>query len=137
MFYKSFTKLIALFVFSGFGTFLLQFGQTAPMSTSDIVAVTANLALTLSLIVAVIFGIVQVQLARHDRKERLTLETLRTLAPEDAYACGAGYRSTRSSVVVDIHAEFGEVGRQTVTPARAGVEMPRKLQGYTVQLGAR
>lgn len=37
----------------------------------------ANFALTLSLIVAVIFGIAQVRIARRDRKERLTLEALR------------------------------------------------------------
>jgi len=45
--------------------------------TNDTIAVLANLALTLSLIVAVIFGIAQVKAAARDRKERLTLETLR------------------------------------------------------------
>jgi hypothetical protein len=47
------------------------------MSAEDI-AVLANLALTLSLITAIIFGIAQIRVARRDRKERLTLETLRT-----------------------------------------------------------
>jgi hypothetical protein len=44
---------------------------------SDIISVIANLALALSLIVAVVFGIAQVKAAARDRKERLTLETLR------------------------------------------------------------
>lgn len=46
------------------------------MST-DFITLLANLALTLSLIVAVIFGIAQIRTARKDRRERLTLETLR------------------------------------------------------------
>lgn len=46
------------------------------MSTETI-AVLANLALTLSLVVAIIFGIAQVKAAERDRRERLTLETLR------------------------------------------------------------
>jgi len=45
--------------------------------TSELITVIANVALTLSLIVAVIFGIAQVRAAARDRKERLTLETLR------------------------------------------------------------
>ena len=44
---------------------------------NELIALLANLALTLSLIVAVIFGIVQVQTAKRDRHERLTLESLR------------------------------------------------------------
>jgi hypothetical protein len=44
---------------------------------TEIITLFANLALTLSLIVAVIFGIAQVRTAARDRKERLTLETLR------------------------------------------------------------
>ena len=39
----------------------------------------ANLALTLSFIVAVIFGIAQVRAAARDRRERLTLEALRNV----------------------------------------------------------
>jgi hypothetical protein len=46
------------------------------MST-EFIALLANLALTLSLVVAVIFGIVQVKTANKDRHERLTLEALR------------------------------------------------------------
>jgi hypothetical protein len=45
--------------------------------TTDFISILANLALTLSLIVAVIFGIVQVRTAKKDRSERLTLEALR------------------------------------------------------------
>ena len=44
---------------------------------TEIITTLANLALTLSLIVAVIFGIVQVKAANRDRHERLTLEALR------------------------------------------------------------
>ncbi|HJW31497.1 MAG TPA: hypothetical protein VJ508_19845, partial [Saprospiraceae bacterium] len=36
-----------------------------------------NLALTVSVIVAVIFGMIQVKMSNRDRRERLTLETLR------------------------------------------------------------
>lgn len=44
---------------------------------SDLIAVLANLALTLSFIVGLVFGIVQVRVAARDRKERFTLDTLR------------------------------------------------------------
>jgi hypothetical protein len=42
-----------------------------------ITSVVANLALALSLVVALIFGIAQVRVAERDRRERLTLDTLR------------------------------------------------------------
>jgi hypothetical protein len=45
--------------------------------TGDVISVIANLALALSFIVGLIFGIVQVRAAARDRRERLTLETLR------------------------------------------------------------
>jgi hypothetical protein len=44
---------------------------------SEIIAIIANLALALSLIVALVFGIAQVRAAARDRRERLTLEALR------------------------------------------------------------
>src|SRR4030095_11390217 len=44
---------------------------------SEFIALMANLALALSFVVGLIFGIVQVQTAVRDRKERFTLETLR------------------------------------------------------------
>jgi len=44
--------------------------------SSEFIAVLANLALTLSLIVAIVFGIAQIRAAKKDRRERLTLETL-------------------------------------------------------------
>lgn len=50
-----------------------------------------------------------------------SLETLRTLCPSDAYAAGAGYRSSRDSVVITFHKRFGEIARSTVNLARAGV----------------
>jgi hypothetical protein len=43
---------------------------------TEIIGIIANLALTLSLIVAVVFGIAEVRTAKRDRRERLTLETL-------------------------------------------------------------
>ncbi len=45
--------------------------------TNEMIALAANVALTLSFIVALIFGIAQVRAAGRDRRERLTLETLR------------------------------------------------------------
>src|SRR5436190_5554627 len=45
--------------------------------TSEFIALIANLALTLSFIVALIFGIAQVRAAARDRRERLTLDVLR------------------------------------------------------------
>jgi len=45
--------------------------------TNETISNIANLALTLSFIVALIFGIAQVQAAKRDRRERLTLEVLR------------------------------------------------------------
>jgi hypothetical protein len=44
---------------------------------NDIIALLANLALALSFIVGLIFGIAQVKAAARDRRERLTLEALR------------------------------------------------------------
>jgi hypothetical protein len=44
---------------------------------NDIISIIANIALALSVVVAVVFGIAQVQQAGRDRRERLTLETLR------------------------------------------------------------
>jgi hypothetical protein len=46
--------------------------------TSDLITIVANLALTSSFIAALIFGITQVRIAARDRRERFTLETLRT-----------------------------------------------------------
>jgi hypothetical protein len=65
-----------------------------------------------------------------------SLETLRTLAAQDAYAAGAGYRSSQSSIVLTLHENFGEIGRATVNLARAGIEIARKPRGYTVELRA-
>src|SRR5690348_7034645 len=45
--------------------------------TNELIALIANLALTLSFIIALIFGVVQMRTANRDRKERFTLETLR------------------------------------------------------------
>ena len=45
--------------------------------TSEMINLIANIALTLSVIVGLVFGIAQVRAAAQDRRERLTLETLR------------------------------------------------------------
>src|SRR6266699_1492055 len=45
--------------------------------TTEIITVIANIALALSLVVGLVFGIAQVRAAARDRRERLTLETLR------------------------------------------------------------
>jgi hypothetical protein len=45
--------------------------------SSEFIALIANIALALSFIVGLVFGIVQVRVAARDRRERLTLETLR------------------------------------------------------------
>src|SRR5580693_2735273 len=45
--------------------------------TNEIINLIANLALALSFIVGLIFGIAQVRTSARDRRERLTLETLR------------------------------------------------------------
>jgi hypothetical protein len=44
---------------------------------SETISIIANVALTLSLVVAVVFGIAQVRQAARDRRERLTLDALR------------------------------------------------------------
>lgn len=66
-----------------------------------------------------------------------SLETLRTLAPPDAYAAGAGYRSAQDTVVITYHERFGEIGRSTVNLARAGIDVVRKPRGYTVALSTK
>src|SRR5450432_419669 len=45
--------------------------------TKETISLMADLAIALSFVVALIFGIVQVKVASRDRRERLTLETLR------------------------------------------------------------
>jgi hypothetical protein len=47
------------------------------MSVSDIIALCANLALTLTFVIGLVFGVVQVKAAERDRRERLTVDTLR------------------------------------------------------------
>lgn len=44
---------------------------------NDIITLVANVALALSFVVALIFGIAQVRAAARDRRERLALESLR------------------------------------------------------------
>ena len=49
-------------------------------ATVDLVSVIGNIAIALSFVIALVFGIVQVRQAGRDRRERLTLETLRAFA---------------------------------------------------------
>jgi len=51
--------------------------------SNELVSLLANIALTLSVIVAVIFGIAQVRSASKDRRERLTLDTLRSFQTKE------------------------------------------------------
>ncbi len=46
--------------------------------SAEFITELANIALTLSLIVAVIFGIAQIQTSKKERRERLTIEMLQT-----------------------------------------------------------
>lgn len=46
---------------------------------SDVITLVANVSLALSFVVALIFGIAQTKAAARDRRERLTLETLRAV----------------------------------------------------------
>lgn len=52
------------------------------MST-EFITLLANIALTLSFIIALVFGIFQLKAAERDRKERFTLETLRIFQTRD------------------------------------------------------
>ena len=47
------------------------------------------------------------------------VESVRVLAPADAWAYGMGYRSKRDMKRIDFHKEYGEVARQLVTPEMA------------------
>jgi len=53
------------------------------VTPSEIISIIANVALALSLVVALVFGIAQVRAAARDRRERLTLETLRAFQTRD------------------------------------------------------
>lgn len=46
--------------------------------TSEIITLIANIALSVSAIIALVFGIIQVKTATRDRQERLTIEGLRS-----------------------------------------------------------
>jgi hypothetical protein len=53
------------------------------MSVVEIVTLLANIALTLTFVVGLIFGIAQIKAAERDRRERLTLETLKAFQSRD------------------------------------------------------
>ena len=56
---------------------LVLSGRFKGYMTSDVITLIANVALALSFVVALVFGIAQVKAVERDRRERLTLETLR------------------------------------------------------------
>lgn len=51
----------------------------------------------------------------------MPIEQHRTLASRDSYAARHGYDSDRSASVILYHKEYGDVGRNTISPERAGV----------------
>lgn len=51
-----------------------------PPALNELVSLIANVALALSLVTALVFGIAQVRQAARDRRERLTLEALRAFS---------------------------------------------------------
>ena len=59
------------------------------------VSLIANVALALSFVVGLIFGIIQVRVAARDRRERLTLETLRNFQTRDFAELLYKYRATK------------------------------------------
>jgi len=63
-------------------------------AVTDLVTVIGNIAIALSLVVALIFGIAQVRAAARDRAERLTLETLRNFQTRE-FAELLNYVTTR------------------------------------------
>src|SRR5262249_54227122 len=50
---------------------------------ADLISVVANVSLALSFLVALVFGIAQVKAVERDRRERLTLETLRAFSTHE------------------------------------------------------
>jgi hypothetical protein len=58
------------------------------------VSLIANVALALTFVVGLIFGVVQVRIAARDRRERLTLETLRAFQTRDFAELLHRFRST-------------------------------------------
>ncbi len=58
------------------------------------ISIIANIALALSFVIGLVFGIVQVRIATRDRRERLTLETLRNFQTRDFAELLYKYRVT-------------------------------------------
>lgn len=50
----------------------------------------------------------------------MVVEQHRTLAAKDAYAARGGWLSERSAAVITYHAQYGEIARNTITPAMLG-----------------
>jgi len=72
--------------------------------SNELITLLANLALSLSFIVALIFGIVQINAAARDRRERLSLESLRNFQTRDfaelmQYIINNNIPSTREELV--------------------------------------
>jgi hypothetical protein len=64
--------------------------------TNEIIALVANIALALSFIIGLVFGIAQVRTAARDRRERLTMEALRNFQTRE-FAGLIQYLSSREA----------------------------------------
>jgi len=65
------------------GTLYAPFWANRSPVMADIITLMANVALALSFIVGLVFGIAQVRAAARDRRDRLTLEALRNFQSRD------------------------------------------------------
>ncbi len=77
---------------------------------TDIITLLANISLALTFVVGLIFGIAQVRAAARDRRERLTLETLRALLTRECAELMSFINSSR-------FIRTNEAGRRRMTSA--------------------
>ena len=88
--------------------------------SAEFITELANIALTLSLIVAVIFGIAQIRASKQDRRERLTVDMLRTFQSKEfaeiiLFITTADFPKNQkewSSWAQDERAKFIQIGQQ-------------------------
>ena len=86
---------------------------------SETIALAANLALTLSFIVGLIFGIAQVKTAARDRRERFTLEALRNFQTRDF-----------AELI-----QFINIGTRHISSAKELWSLPKNEQVMYIQFG--
>src|SRR4051812_17535063 len=93
------------------------------MTITDIITLSANIALTLTFVVGLIFGIAQVKAVNRDRRERLTLETLKNFQTRDfaellQFVTTAGFPKNQeemNSLPRDQHVMFIQFSQQMET----------------------